>query len=63
MTKLSAARVKANRKWDKNNKERKQYLNRRSVTKNFILKLATKEDLLHIKSLVQKREKELDKNN
>lgn len=45
MTKYTEAQKRANLKWDENNKERKQYLNRRSTAKNFILKLATDEDL------------------
>lgn len=56
MTKLSEARIKANKKWDNANKKRKQYLNRRSVTKNFILKEATIEDLNKIKEYILKRE-------
>ncbi|USQ67964.1 hypothetical protein M5C72_08720 [Companilactobacillus allii] len=43
--KLTEARIKANKKWDKENKERKQYLNTRSVARNFIKNRATKEDL------------------
>lgn len=56
---VSKAQRKANKKWDENNKNRKQYLNKRSTTKNFILKLATKEDLEQIKKYIQKREEEL----
>ena len=56
---VSKAQRKANKKWDENNKNRKQYLNKRSTTKNFILKLATKEDLEQIKKYILKREEEL----
>lgn len=45
MTKYTEAQKRASLKWDENNKERKQYLNRRSTAKNFILKSATNEDL------------------
>ncbi len=45
MVKLTEARKEANKKWDENNKDRKNYIVKRSTTKNFILKLATKEDL------------------
>ena len=43
------ARKKANSKWDSENKERVRYLQDRSKAKNFILKKATKEDLVLIK--------------
>lgn len=57
MNHLSEARIKANKKWDNNNKVRKQYLNRRSVTKNFILKEATAEDIANIEEFVIQRKK------
>lgn len=57
MEKLSTARIKANKKWDNSNKTRKQYLNRRSVTKNFILKEATAEDIKNIKKFIDQRKK------
>ncbi|WP_173005447.1 hypothetical protein [Lactobacillus helveticus] len=41
------------KKWDTKNKDRKQYLNKRSNAKNFILKLATKEDLEQIKEYIK----------
>lgn len=59
MPKLSEAHKKANKKWDAKNKDRKQYLNKRSNAKNFILKLATKEDLEQIKEYINQRENEL----
>lgn len=58
MAKLSEARKKANRKWDAKNKDRKQYINRRSVTKNFILKEATDEDLKKIEDYIKQRKSE-----
>ncbi|USS86512.1 hypothetical protein M3M38_00070 [Fructilactobacillus cliffordii] len=57
---LSNARKKANKKWDYNNKRRKQYLNRRSTAKNFILKEATKDDLVELKSYIATREKDFE---
>ena len=45
MGELSEARKRANKKWDEANKERKAYIGKRSTAKNFILKLATAEDL------------------
>ena len=41
MAKLSEARERANKKWDDNNKQRKQYINKRSVARNFVKQLAT----------------------
>ena len=52
---ITDARKRANSKWDKNNKERLLYLNKRSTTKNFILKLATEEDLENIEKYVVDR--------
>lgn len=59
MIKLTEARKKANKKWDENNKDRKNYIVKRSTTKNFILKLATKEDLKNIESYIVERRAEL----
>lgn len=53
------ARAKANKKWDSNNRERKNYINKRSVAKNFILKSATQEDLDNIKQYIKQREEML----
>ena len=36
MSKLSEAKLRSNKKWDDNNKERKRYINRRSTARNFI---------------------------
>lgn len=52
---VTDARKRANSKWDKNNKERLLYLNKRSTTKNFILKLATEEDLESIEKYMIER--------
>ena len=54
MPKLTEARKKANKKWDENNKDRKNYIVKRSTTKNFILKSATEEDLKNIESYESK---------
>ena len=51
---------KANTKWDSENKERVRYLQDRSKCKNFILKKATKEDLILIKKWIEEREKRVD---
>ena len=56
---VSEAQKKATRKWDNKNKARKQYLNRRSVTKNFILKEATTEDLEQIEKYIEQKRKKI----
>lgn len=58
MTKLSAARVKANRKWDSENKERKKYLSKRSTARAFIRDHIEVEDLAEFKTLVKDKEVE-----
>ena len=59
MVKLTESRKKANKKWDENNKDRKKYIVKRSTTKNFILKLATEEDLKAIESYIEERKAKL----
>ncbi|MFO1547027.1 hypothetical protein ABC418_13845 [Lactiplantibacillus plantarum] len=61
MVKLSEARERANKKWDDNNKQRKQYINKRSVARNFVKQLATVDDLNELQELLEERRKELDK--
>lgn len=63
MVKLTEARKKANKKWNQNNKERVQYINKRSATKSFILNLATEEDLKNIDTYIAKRKTKLGINN
>ena len=59
MAKVSEAQKRASRKWDHKNKSRRQYINKRSITRNFIKKEAVKEDLDEFKILLKNREKEL----
>ena len=54
MAKVSESKRKANDKWDKKNKERKQYINRRSVARNFIKNMED-EDVLELKKLMEER--------
>ena len=61
MGKLSEARIKANKKWDANHRERAAYINKRSAAKNFILKLATQEDLNRMGEYIEERKKYLQK--
>ncbi|WP_353486090.1 hypothetical protein [Apilactobacillus xinyiensis] len=52
---LTEAHKKANKKWDEKNKARKQYLNKRSLAKSFIRKLATDEDIEELSKLIEER--------
>lgn len=54
MSKVSESKRKANDKWDKKNKERKQYINRRSVARNFIKNMED-EDVPEFKKLMEER--------
>lgn len=58
MGKVSEAQKRASRKWKHKNKSRIRYINRRSITRNFIKKEAAKEDLDEFKNLIKNREKE-----
>ena len=59
MAKYTEAKAKANKKWNQTNKERVQYINKRSATKSFILNLATEEDLKNIESYIIERKAKL----
>ena len=54
MAKVSESKRKANDKWDKKNKERKQYINRHSVARNFIKNMED-EDVPEFKKLLEER--------
>ena len=38
MNKISEAKLRSNKKWDDNNRERKKYINKRSTARSFIKK-------------------------
>ncbi|MBE1725475.1 hypothetical protein HXP43_04535, partial [Lactiplantibacillus plantarum] len=59
MAEISDAKSRANKKWDDNNKARKQYINKRSVARNFIKQLATDDDLAELLGLISDRHKSL----
>lgn len=59
MVKISDARKRANKKWDANNKERKNYLSYRSQAKSFILRCATNSDLDELEKLIAEKRKNL----
>ncbi|MCH4169733.1 MAG: hypothetical protein LKF36_00785 [Lactobacillus sp.] len=52
---LSEARKKANKKWDTENKARKNYINKRSIARNFVLKDGSAEDVDEILQLIMAR--------
>ena len=55
---ISDAKKKANRKWNKKNKDAVKYSNYKSYAKTFISTLANSEDLQILKELIKEREKE-----
>lgn len=59
MVKISDARKRANKKWDANNKERKNYLSYRSQAKSFIRRYATAEDLNVLEKIILEKRKSL----
>ena len=59
--KLSEARIKANKKWDEKNKERKKYIVKRSTAKGFIRDYATDDDLAELLTLISDRHNFLHK--
>ena len=54
MSKVSESKRRANDKWDKNNRERKNYITKRSVARNFIKNMETK-DIPEFKELLSER--------
>lgn len=55
----SEAQKRADAKYEKNNRERKNFLTKRSVARNFIKKLAQKEDLDELEEYIKIRREEL----
>lgn len=54
MAKVSESKRRANDKWDKNNRERKNYITKRSVARNFFKNMET-EDIPEFKELLSER--------
>lgn len=54
MSKVSESKRRANDKWDKNNRERKNYITKRSVARNFFKNMET-EDIPEFKVLLSER--------
>lgn len=52
---LSEARKKANKKWDDKNKEKRKLYQYRSYAKKYVKELASKEDLLELRQMIDER--------
>ena len=52
--KVSAAKRKANDRWDSQNRERKNYITKRSVARNFIKNMED-EDIKEFEQLIKER--------
>ena len=59
MSKLSEAKLRSNKKWDDNNRERKRYINKRSTARNFI-KTMESEDIPEFEELLKERKARKD---
>ena len=54
MNKISEAKLRSNKKWDDNNRERKRYINKRSTARGFI-KTMEREDIPEFEELLKER--------
>jgi hypothetical protein len=61
MKKTSESQLKAQKRWDENNRERKTYNSKKATAKNFILKVADFEDLAIIEDWLQEAKNNLKK--
>ncbi|MBC2263682.1 glycosyltransferase family 61 protein [Listeria booriae] len=57
--KTPSSQLRASENWTKKNKERKQYINRRSVAKRFIENDANLEDLEMLLGVIEEKKKRL----
>ena len=55
MNKELTAQQRANKKWNERNRERRNYLTKRSISRGFIRNHATQEDLHELQELIQER--------
>ena len=62
MTEQLTAQQRATKKWNEKNKERRNYLSKRSAARSFIRNNATKKDLLELKELIEESLKKHCKN-
>lgn len=58
---MTNAQTKATKKWNKNNRDHRNYLTKRSSARSFIRKHATEEDLDELESLIKEKKKEASK--
>lgn len=54
-TKLSDAKKKANKKWNDKNKDKTKIYRYRSSAKKYVRDLASKDDLLELKAMIDER--------
>lgn len=54
-TKLSNAKKKANKKWNDKNKDKTKIYRYRSSAKKYVRELASKDDLLELKAMIDER--------
>lgn len=54
-TEKLSSQQKADKKWAEKNRERRNYLSKRSAARSFINNNATHEDLLELKQLIENR--------
>ena len=54
MNKISEAKLRSNKKWDDNNRERKKYMNKRATARSFI-KTMEREDIPEFEALLEER--------
>ncbi|KXB60990.1 hypothetical protein [Gemella haemolysans] len=59
MNKISEAKLRSNKKWDDNNRERKRYINKRSTARSFI-KTMEREDIPEFEALLEERKARKD---
>lgn len=57
--KISDAQIKAQKKYDEENRERRNYVKQRSTARTFIRK-SNKEDLLELKNMIKIKLKEFE---
>lgn len=63
MTEELTAQQKATKKWNKKNREYRNYMTKRSTARGFIRNQATKEDLLELQALIEENLKKFEENN
>lgn len=51
----TAAKAKANKKWNEKNKDRMRYINARSAARSFIRNKSTLDDLQELQKLIDQR--------